>query len=206
MSPRALANAAPAFWALLAIPAAFILYRWFAEAPLPDELVAPSGEWAARFIILAMMMTPLRLLLPRAAALAWLARRRRALGVAAFLYSLLHLAFYLAEMETLQNVLAEIRLLGIWTGWLALILMLPLALTSNDAAVRALRSAWRKLHRLVYPAAVLVLVHWVVVHNEPGEAVLHFVPLALLEAYRLFRFVRAPGRDGSTSISQPVEG
>ena len=190
MSLRALVDARPVFWAMLAIPAAHILYRWFAEAPLPDELVAPSGEWAARYIILALMMTPLRLLLPRATVIAWLARRRRALGVAAFLYSLLHLAFYLAEMETLRNIVAEFWLLGIWTGWAALLLMVPLALTSNDAAVRALGTAWQGLHRLAYPASLLTLVHWIVVHNEPGEALIHFAPLAILEAYRLVRRAR----------------
>ncbi len=204
MHPRALVSARPFFWAVLALPAAFILYRWFAEAPLPDELVAPTGEWSARLIIVALMLTPLRMLLPRLAALAWLAARRRALGVAAFLYASLHLAFYLGEMETLGNVLAELWALGIWTGWATLLLMLPLALSSNDAAVRALRAGWRRLHRLVYPAALLILVHWIVVHNEPGEAIAQFAPLALLEAYRLVRIIGRPRT--APSLSQPVEG
>jgi len=206
MSVRNLMDARPFFWAILAVPAAHVLYRWFTESPLPDELVAPTGEWAARFIILALMLTPLTMLLPRLGALTWLARRRRALGVAAFLYSLLHLAFYLAEMETVRNVLAEFWALGIWTGWAALLLMVPLALTSNDAALRRLRAGWRRLHRLAYPAAIVVLVHWIVVHNEPGEALLHFAPLALLEIYRLARLLVRASASAKSHSSQPAEG
>ena len=188
---RKLVDSKPLLWTLLALPAAHILYRIFAEALWPDELVAPSGEWAARLIILALMLTPLSMLLPRLRLVGWLVRRRRAFGVAAFCYAMLHLAFYVAEMETVANMLAELGALGIWTGWLALLLMLPLAATSNDAAMRALKAGWKKLQRLAYPVALLTLVHWIVVHNAPAEALLQFAPLALLESWRIARFVRA---------------
>ena len=184
-----LLDSKPLLWALLALPAAHIVYRFVTEALWPDELVAPTGEWAARLIIFALMLTPLSMLLPRARLVRWLLRRRRAFGVAAFGYTLLHLGFYVAEMETLTNILAEIRALGIWTGWAAFLLMLPLAITSNDAALRALKRGWKKLHRLAYPAAALTLVHWISVHNAPVEALAHFAPLALLEGYRLVRFL-----------------
>jgi methionine sulfoxide reductase heme-binding subunit len=180
-------NSKPLLWALLALPAAHIAYRYVAEAPWPDELVGPSGEWAARLIIVALMLTPLALLLPRVRWVGWLAQRRRAFGVAAFCYALLHLGFYAAEMETLANILSEIALTGIWTGWAALLLMVPLALTSNDASVRRLKRGWKKLHRLAYPAALLVLVHWIVVHNALIEALLQSAPLILLESWRLAR-------------------
>ena len=192
----------PLLWALLALPAAHILYRWRAEQLWPDELVAPTGEWAARMIIFALMMTPLSMLLPRAQPVKWLLRHRRSFGVAAFGYALLHLAFYVGEMETIRNLLAEFQALGIWTGWAALALMLPLALTSNDSAVRALQGAWKKLQRLAYPAALLTLVHWIFVHNGKAEALLHFAPLVLLQLYRLARLARA--RVGRGQIHSPA--
>lgn len=185
-------NSKPLFWALLAIPAFHILYRFYGEGLLPDELVGPSGTWSARLIIVALMLTPLSLLLPRARAVGWLVRRRRALGVAAFCYALLHLAFYIAEMEILEDMLAEIGLPGIWTGWAAFLLMLPLALTSNDASVRLLKRGWKRLHRLAYPAALLMLAHWIIVHNALIEALLQIAPLALLEAWRLVRRFGSP--------------
>jgi sulfoxide reductase heme-binding subunit YedZ len=176
-------------WALLAMPAAHIVYRFLAEELWPDEMVGPTGIWSARLIVFALMLTPLSMLLPRSRAVGWLIRRRRAFGVAAFGYALLHLGFYAAEMETLANILDEAPLPGIWTGWAALALMLPLAVTSNDAAMRALKSAWKKLQRLAYPAALLTLAHWIIVHNGTLEALLHFTPLALLQTWRIFRFV-----------------
>lgn len=138
------------------------------------------------------MLTPLSALLPRSRSVAWLVRRRRAFGVAAFAYAALHLFFYALEMETLANIADELGLPGIWTGWLALLLMLPLALTSNDAAMRALKGAWKRLQRLAYPAAVLTLVHWVLVHNGLREALLWFAPLILLQAWRVLRRGRNP--------------
>jgi sulfoxide reductase heme-binding subunit YedZ len=72
--------------------------------------------------------------------------------------------------------------------------MLPLALTSNDASVRALKRGWKRLHRLAYPAAVLVLVHWIIVHDGLFEALVQAAPLALLELYRLARIIRSSDR------------
>ena len=196
---RALIGRKPLLWALLAVPAAWLIVRFFAEELWPDEMVAPSGEWAARLIIIALALTPLSLLLPRSGLVAWLVRRRRSFGVAAFCYALLHLAFYVGEMETVSNMLAELDSPGIWTGWLALLLLLPLALTSNDASMRRLKAGWKKLQRLAYPAAVLTLVHWILVHNSLGEALVQFAPLILLEAYRIARLVGFVRSAGSTA-------
>jgi len=185
MTFKTVVNSRPLFWAVLAIPAAHLFYRFVGEDLLPDEMVGPTGEWAARFIIVALALTPLSRLLPGSGAVKWLLARRRALGVAAFCYALLHLAFYIWEMETLANMLAELGLAGIWTGWLALLMMIPLAATSNDAAVRALRSGWKRLQRLAYPAALLTLAHWILVHNGLGEAMLWFAPLGALQLWRI---------------------
>jgi len=177
----------PLLWAVLALPALQSVYRWRSEGLWPDELVAPTGEWAARMIIIALMLTPLATLLPGSRAIGWLLARRRAFGVAAFLYALLHLAFYIGEMETIRNMVAELGATGIWTGWVAFFLLLPLAITSNDASMRALRKGWKRLQRLAYPAAALTLVHWIFVHNETLEALIQFAPLVALQLYRLGR-------------------
>ena len=193
-------------WTLLALPAALILYRWLSENVWPDELVGPTGTWSARLIIVALMLTPLSMLLPGARPVGWLVRHRRAFGVAAFLYALLHLGFYLLEMETLAAVVGELSLTGIWTGWAALLLMLPLALTSNDAAMRALGRNWKKLQRLAYPAAILTLLHWIIVHNSLAEALVQAAPLILFELYRLARngpsLFQAPRRTVPVSMAK----
>jgi sulfoxide reductase heme-binding subunit YedZ len=188
---RALLASKPVLWALLALPAAGLLFLYASGARWPDELTGPSGEWSARFLILALSLTPLAQLVPGSAAVRWLLARRRAFGVASFLYAVLHLGFYATDMGTLAAMLDELPLAGIWTGWAALLLMLPLALTSTDAAMRAMRRGWKRLQRLAYPAALLTLAHWIVVHNGWAEALLWFAPLAALQLVRLIRLIPA---------------
>lgn len=175
-------------WMVLSVPALLILRRYFGEEDLwLGDLLHPTGEWSARLIVLALMLTPLSMLLPRAGWVRWLVRHRRAVGVAAFGYALLHLVFYVLDMETVQNMLAEIGALGIWTGWAAFFCLLPLALTSNDAAVSALKRGWKRLQRLAYPAAILTLLHWMFVHDGTVSALVTFAPLGVLTLYRLAR-------------------
>lgn len=177
-------------YAILAIPAALMSYRLFSGEATADELLHGSGEFSARFMIVAMAASPLRVIW-QANWTAWLLRRRRAFGVMAFVYAALHTVFYVIDMGTLDYILAELGALGIWTGWLGLAIFIPLAVTSNDAAVRWLGSRWRLLHRLVYVAAVATLVHWIYVHNNAVAAWVHFVPLILLEIIRVGKTVRS---------------
>jgi sulfoxide reductase heme-binding subunit YedZ len=137
-----------------------------------------------------MAITPLRLMFAQARWPLWLMRRRRYFGVAAFGYAVLHTALYIVDMGSLKAMLDEFFALGIWTGWAAFAIFLPLGLTSNDAAQRRLLSWWKPLQRWVYAAAVLTLVHWMFVHNNFGPALVHFVPLALLQIFRLWKSFR----------------
>lgn len=144
------------------------------------DLLHPSGEFSARLMIVAMMIAPLMALLGPRRWLIWLLARRRYFGVSAFGYACLHLLLYLIDMGSFADIIAEIGALGIWTGWIAMLLFVPLALTSNNRAMRWLGAGWKRLQRLVYPAALLVLIHWIYVHNNLGPALLHFTPLAML--------------------------
>ncbi len=181
------------FWAILAIPSVPMIAGLASGSANSESLLRPTGEFAARFMIIAMMITPLRMMFPKANWLLWLARRRRYLGVAAFGYALLHTLLYIVDMGSLQLMLDEFFAIGIWTGWAAFVLFVPLAITSNDWSQRIMLSRWKQLQRLVYPAAVLTLVHWIFVHNNLGPALVHFIPLALLEAYRIWRNLSAGG-------------
>ena len=183
---RIILNKPLAFWALLSLPALLMLQRYFSGELIAMDMLQPTGEWSARFMIAAMVLSPLLSLLGPRIWLTWLIQRRRALGVAAFAYAVLHLVFYVIDMGNLDDILAEFLALGIWTGWAAMLLLVPLAVTSNDASMRALKRGWKRLQRLVYPAAILVLVHWIFIHNNLGPALVHFIPLMLLVAARYF--------------------
>ncbi len=180
-------------WAALAVPALIALYRYATTPGIwPGDLLQPTGEWSARFIIVALTLTPLAQLFPASRAVKWLVRHRRAFGVAGFAYAMLHLVFYVLDMETVAAMLAEIGAPAIWTGWLALLCLVPPALASSDAAMRALRRNWKRVQRLAYPAAVLTLVHWLLIHDGKVSALVHFAPLILLQALRLARNLHRP--------------
>lgn len=180
------------FWSILALPSIPMMLS-VSQGGDPGSVLHPSGEFAARFMIFAMMLSPLLLLCRRmnwkTGWVMWLLKRRRALGVAAFSYAFIHTIFYVLDVRLLQDMLAEFWSLGIWTGWLAFAIFIPMALTSNQASVMVLGNKWKMLQRGIYLAAVLTLIHWVFVHNNPGPALANFVPLALLEIYRVVHFI-----------------
>jgi sulfoxide reductase heme-binding subunit YedZ len=183
---RIILNKRPTFWALLCLPAVLMLRPYVFGDVIAMDMLHPTGEWSARFMIAAMVLSPLLSLIGPRPWLSWLIQRRRALGLAAFGYAMLHLIFYIIDMGNLDDMLVEFLALGIWTGWAAMLFFVPLAVTSNDASMRALKAGWKRLQRLVYPAAVLVLVHWIFIHNNLGPALVHFIPLVLLVVARFF--------------------
>jgi len=188
-------------WVLLSVPALLFVHRYLTSDIWAGDLLHPTGELSARLIILALMLTPLSMLFRGHGWIRWLLAHRRAFGVAAFGYALLHLFFYVLDMETAQAILAEALALGIWTGWVAFLLLLPLALTSNQASMRALKTGWKSLQRLAYPAALLTLAHWIFVHDDMQAALIHFAPLAALQLYRFVHISRARSWRGHRSAT-----
>lgn len=166
-----------AAWLLLALPGGWWLARLASGAALPMDLLAPTGELAVQLTVLAMLAGPLAEAFPGNRVLRLWLGARRWLGLAAFAYALLHLAIYAADMGSVAAMVDEIALPAIWTGWLALALMLPPAAISFDAAMRALGRRWKQVQRLVYAAVLLALVHWLLLDWHWLPAILHSAPL-----------------------------
>ncbi len=128
--------------------------------PLEHEL----GEIAMQLLIIGLCITPLRRFFGIN-----LIKFRRAIGLLAFIYVVLHLGVWVVlDMSLLwPQMWADIwKRPYITIGMVAFVLMVPLAVTSNDASVRRLGAAgWRKLHKLVYPIAVLGAVHFIMVQK-----------------------------------------
>jgi len=181
-------------WLILALPAIGITVEALTSTNprVFHRLVHPTGEFSARFLIIAMLATPLALWLKGWRGPQWLKRNRRYFGVAAFGYALLHTIFYLIDKSSFATVMNELSRLYIWTGWIAFLIFVPLALTSMDFFVRKMGTWWKWLQRWTYAAAVLTLVHWAALHDwgGVGPALVHFLPLGLLEAYRAWCWTR----------------
>jgi sulfoxide reductase heme-binding subunit YedZ len=125
-----------------------------------ETLIRALGDWALRGLLLTLAITPLRVLLKQPALL----RYRRLLGLWSFTYVLLHLLAYawfdksLMLDEVVQDVIKRPFIL---VGMLAFLLLLPLALTSFNAAIRWLGGKrWQMLHRLIYPITMLACLHF----------------------------------------------
>lgn len=186
------------FRLILAVPAALVLWQFFFGPRSWGLLIGQSGEWAVRFLILTLAVTPLRLLMKQAGLgphwPMWLFLRRRDLGVSAFLYAVLHLGAYLVRAPNLHVVIFDMQFMEYLTGWAAFLTMLVLAVTSNDRSVHALGRWWKPLQRLAYVSVVAAALHWFWIRLDHTGAWLHFIPLALLEAYRLwYNFARPAG-------------
>jgi methionine sulfoxide reductase heme-binding subunit len=183
-----------ALWAVLMAPLAALWGQAFSPDADLDALVAASGNWAMAWLAVAVVMTPLaRLWRPLNRAL-WL---RRAVGLAAFGASLIHLGIYVQVMAEYAEpggqwalIWAEAFAPGILSGWIPLVLMLPPALASNDAAMRLLRRTWKPVQRLAWPAAAAALLHMAVVHDAFSLAMAISGLVAGLSLVRFFPATR----------------
>jgi len=185
----------PGAWAAGLVPLALLLYAGFTDGLTaePVEFVTHRTGFAAILLLMATLaVTPLRRLT------GWnvLAPVRRTLGLCAFLYACLHLVTYLFDQGLFFP--GEFALGYIWedvaerlyvtVGFTAFLLLIPLALTSTRASIRRLGKRWQKLHRLVYIAAGLGVLHWIwLVKKDLRD------PLIVAAVFALLMLLRLPG-------------
>lgn len=155
-----------------------------------ETLIRSTGDWTLRLLCLTLAVTPLRQLSGWHA----LARLRRMLGLFTFFYGLLHFtAFAWLDMGLdLAAIVADIaKRPFILVGTAALLLMLPLAATSFNAAIRRLGAArWQALHRAVYAVAVLAVLHFFWMRsakNNLAEVAVYAAIVAALLGWRAWR-------------------
>ena len=155
--------AKPFVWLVLALPAAGLTYAAFHDllgANPAEALTRSTGDWTLRGLCVVLVITPLRELTGTPALL----RFRRALGVSTFIYACLHMLCYawFDQGFAMDDIWRDIlKRPFIWLGFGGLLAMLPLALTSFNAAIRLLGvKRWQILHRLVYGVAVLAVLHF----------------------------------------------
>jgi sulfoxide reductase heme-binding subunit YedZ len=147
----------------------------------PIEFIERStGTWALVFLLLSLIITPLRHLTGHA----WLIAVRRLLGLWMFAYACLHVTSYVwldyqfDWPEIAKDIAKHPYVL---VGATAFVLTLPLAATSNQKAIKMLKQRWKSLHTLVYVIAVLVLLHyWWLVKKDVTEPVIYSIVFAML--------------------------
>jgi sulfoxide reductase heme-binding subunit YedZ len=151
-----------------------------------EAILNRFGYWTLVFVLLALVPTPLQ----RLSGWTWIAPHRRMIGLFAFFYACLHVATYVGvdQFFDWRAIVADVvKRKFITIGMLAFALLVPLALTSTDGSVRRLGYArWKRLHRLVYAAALCGVVHFTWrVKADLREPLLFAAALAALLAVRL---------------------
>jgi len=152
-----------------------------------EELIHRLGKWGLKFLLITLAVTPLRHLTGKS----WLIRFRRMLGLFAFFYLLMHFLTYAGldqrfDLPVILEDIAERPYITI--GFTALLLLIPLALTSTNAMMKRLGRRWQKLHRLVYLIAILGVWHFYwQVKLDTFEPLIYAVILAVLLGYRIWR-------------------
>ena len=186
----------PIIWLLALMPAAWLLLGAVTDslgANPAEALIRSTGDWALRGLCIALAVTPVR---------QWtgwnaLARLRRLLGLFAFFYVLLHVLSYFAlDIDwSIRAMWSDVlQRPFILVGAMAALILLALAVTSPKAAVRAMGGRnWQRLHRGVYLAAWLALLHFYWMRdakNNVLEVWVYVAVIAVLQLWRLGHYMR----------------
>ena len=177
----------PVLFLLCTLPFCVLVYNGFTgnlTANPIKEITHFTGEWALRFLLITLSITPLRKLTRRNA----LVRFRRMLGLFAFFYACLHFCTYLVLDQFFdwnEIVLDVAKRPYITVGFTAFVLLIPLAVTSTNKMAQRLGNNWRRLHSLIYPSAILVIFHYLwLVKADILPPVIYGLILCLLLALR----------------------
>lgn len=191
----------PAIYVIGLVPAAWTLHLGLTDQLGADPLKVLErslGLWSLRFLVLGLAITPLwRMGGPR------LVSYRRAIGLLAFFYALFHVTVY-AWLDLALDFGAIwrdiVRRPYITVGLLSFLVLVPLAITSNDAMIKRLgAAAWQKLHRWVYLAAAAAALHFVMlVKSWPAEPLIYAALVVALLSWRAWQrlYPASPSRQG----------
>ena len=176
------------------IPAGLLVWRGFAGrlGANPVEFIEhATGDWALRFLLITLCVTPLRKILNQPQ----LARFRRMLGLFAFFYTVVHLMMYLTfdQMFDVRAIFADVaKRLYIMAGTAGLLMLIPLAITSTAAMVRRMGPKnWQRLHRLIYFATLAGVIHYYwLVKSDVREPLMYGGMLAILMGFRVWMWTR----------------
>jgi methionine sulfoxide reductase heme-binding subunit len=193
----------------LLLPFAYLAWQWIAlYTGQPHEMGFDSVQWthhylgntAIRILLVTLAISPIRDITGWAP----IALIRRRIGLAAFFYGMLHLLAYVwLDLNWAMGILWKdlVERLQMSFGILAFTLMVPLAVTSNNASIKKLgRQAWDRLHWLIFLIAILALAHDILMRKVlEQDSIIHGTILALLLGWRLFRWMRGKLRPAAAA-------
>lgn len=217
MTRRSLIVVKALVWSAALTPIVLLFLRAFGAGGLSlganpvEELLNVCGKTGLNLLMITLAVTPIR----RITGLTWLVQLRRLLGLFAFFYLVMHFLVYtLLDLglawSTLFVDIAERPYITV--GFTALLLLVPLAITSTRGWQRRLGRRWGKLHKLIYPIAILAVVHyWWQVKLDAADPMFYAAILAVLLGYRVkhwldVRRLRRGSPDPKPAVAAAYQG
>lgn len=183
----------PGVFLLALLPFAYVLWRVISNDLGPDpaqELAIETGEWSIRFLLLALAITPLKQLTGQVE----FVRQRRMIGLFALFYASVHFLVWLSFLLAFRWGAIGVELVErpfITVGFAAWVILLALGVTSPKAMVKKLGRNWKRLHRLVYLAGILGLIHLLWIQRTDLVEVFYYgTILLILLGFRLVRYLQ----------------
>lgn len=186
------------------IPLVMLVWDGFHDAlganPI-EKITHRTGDWALRFLLITLSVTPLRILF------GWrvLMRLRRMFGLFAFFYVCLHFSTYLVfdHFFDIDEIVKDIiKRPYVTVGFLAFVMLIPLALTSTNKKMKQLGKNWKRLHQLVYVIAVCGILHYLwLVKADLLQPLIHAAILVVLLGVRVWH-QRESGNSNSVQYSK----
>ena len=152
------------FWFALTLPLIWLVLDKLITGVRLGKMFYWTGVISLILIFICLAITPLRRVFRGASWIRWLASRRRYIGVAGFAYTLIHTLVWIRQIK-IERFLESFTEIGLITAWLGFIILIAMAVTSNDLSVRKLGPKWKSLQRWVLVATPLALFHWFIVSN-----------------------------------------
>jgi sulfoxide reductase heme-binding subunit YedZ len=189
MNKKQVLYAKAVVWLLCLLPFARLVYFGFTDnlGANPIEFVEHStGIWAFVILLVTLSMTPIRLITGQI----WQIQMRRILGLFMFFYASLHIVTYVwldfafIWEDIFKDIVKHPRIL---VGFIAFMLTIPLAITSNSYMIKQLKSNWKKLHQAIYLISILVALHFLLlVKKDVTEPIYYAAVLTLLLGIRIY--------------------
>jgi sulfoxide reductase heme-binding subunit YedZ len=176
-------------WFVLALPAWEYVHELFYPSRHYPEIMQFSGELSIQMLVFTLCITPLTLILRYfewgKTIARWLLRNRRYIGVAGFAYAVIHTILYVRQTFDLELIWLEALDWPLGTGWICLIILLPIALTSNKTSINMMGKSWKVMQRFSYLAIIAGFAHWLLLDFFIDNAMMWIIPLVIAKLVHL---------------------
>jgi len=196
-------------WLLLAVPSFQYIADFIQPGRYYPEMVKDTGLWGVQLLVFTLFITPISLILRYwnwgKVVGRWLVIRRKYFGLAGAGYGLIHTLLYVRYVWDIELIWLEALSWAFGLGWIAMILLFGISLTSNQFSIARMGKWWKFVQRISYLAIIGVLIHWALLDFFLDDVLVWAIPLALAKLVHMaLRFWQKKQRKRTVRQAEPV--